>query len=179
MKEYINRLSLGKFRYDIPDIIKPDDVVRADVLCGTYSEEQLHIQASDVIKGVVYSSDSRVVIKNGAFIGRECNITYIADARELQDKESIEGRFTIVSDAGEKDIAYIITGYSMKAKTSLGMGDDLFHFTNIVQKSREEAAVLYRSESFKSIFLKMMRISLTYMKVCMTVKMYMNLWKNS
>ena len=40
MKEYINRLSLGKFRYDIPDIIKPDDVVRADVLCGTYSEEQ-------------------------------------------------------------------------------------------------------------------------------------------
>ena len=52
MKEYINRLSLGKFRYDIPDIIKPDDVVRADVLCGTYSEEQLHIQASDVIKGV-------------------------------------------------------------------------------------------------------------------------------
>ena len=154
MKEYINRLSLGKFRYDIPDIIKPDDVVRADVLCGTYSEEQLHIQASDVIKGVVYSSDSRVVIKNGAFIGRECNITYIADARELQDKESIEGRFTIVSDAGEKDIAYIITGYSMKAKTSLGMGDDLFHFTNIVQKSREEAAVLYRSENFKSIFLK-------------------------
>ena len=93
MKEYINRLSLGKFRYDIPDIIKPDDVVRADVLCGTYSEEQLHIQASDVIKGVVYSSDSRVVIKNGAFIGRECNITYIADARELQDKESIEGKF--------------------------------------------------------------------------------------
>ena len=58
MKEYINRLSLGKFRYDIPDIIKPDDVVRADVLCGTYSEEQLHIQASDVIKGVVYSSDT-------------------------------------------------------------------------------------------------------------------------
>ena len=42
----------------------------------------------------------------------------------------------------------------MKAKTSLGMGDDLFHFTNIVQKSREEAAVLYRSENFKSIFLK-------------------------
>lgn len=67
----------------------------------------------------------------------------------------------------------------MKAKTSLGMGDDLFHFTNIVQKSREEAAVLYRSESFKSIFLKMMRISLIYMKVCMTVKMYTNPWKNS
>ena len=88
MKEYINRLSLGKFRYDIPDIIKPDDVVRVDVLCGTYSEEQLHIQASDVIKGVVYSSDSRVVIKNGTFIGRECSITYIADARELQDKET-------------------------------------------------------------------------------------------
>ena len=101
------------------------------------------------------------------------------EGRELQDKESIEGRFTIVSDAGEKDIAYIITGYSMKAKTSLGMGDDLFHFTNIVQKSREEAAVLYRSENFKSIFLKNDENLINLYEVCMTVKMYMNPWKNS
>ena len=33
------------------------------------------------------------------------------------------------------------------------MGDDLFHFTNLVQKSRDEAAMIYRSERFKRIFL--------------------------
>ena len=59
MKEYINRLSVGKFKMDTPDIIKPDETVVAEVLCGTYSEEQLHIQASDVIKGLVYSSDCK------------------------------------------------------------------------------------------------------------------------
>ena len=153
MKEYINRLSLGKFKTDIPDIIKPDDIVKADVLCGVYSDEQLHIQASDVVKGLVYSSDSRVYIKDNSFIGRECIISYTVDARTLEDKESIEGRFTIVSDAGEKDIAYVFTGYKEKVKTSLGYGDDLFHFTNLVQKSREEAAAIYRTENFKRIFL--------------------------
>lgn len=153
MKEYINRLSLGKFKYDIPHIIKPDDIVRADILCGTYSEEQLHIEAEDVIKGLVYSSDCRVAIKEKSFIGRECCITYVVDARMLKDKECIEGKFTIVSDAGEKDIAYVLTGYKERVNTSLGMGDDLFHFTNLVQKARDEAAVLYRSESFKRIFL--------------------------
>lgn len=76
MKEYINRLSVGKFKMDTPDIIKPDETVVAEVLCGTYSEEQLHIQASDVIKGLVYSSDCRVTIKDRTFTGSECNITY-------------------------------------------------------------------------------------------------------
>ena len=33
MREYINRLSRGKFRYDIPDIIQPDDVIIEDVIC--------------------------------------------------------------------------------------------------------------------------------------------------
>ena len=151
MKEYINRLSLGKFRYDIPDIIKPDDVVRADVLCGTYSEEQLHIQASDVIKGVVYSSDSRVVIKNGTFIGRECNITYIADARELQDKESIEGRFTIVSDAGEKDIAYIITGYSMKLRQVL-VWEMICFILRILSRSQGTKQLFYTGQKALRVY---------------------------
>ena len=35
MREYINRLSRGKFRYDIPDIIQPDDVIIEDVICDT------------------------------------------------------------------------------------------------------------------------------------------------
>ena len=29
MKEYINRLSVGKFKMDTPDIIKPDETVVA------------------------------------------------------------------------------------------------------------------------------------------------------
>ena len=30
MKEYINRLSVGKFKMDTPDIIKPDETVVAE-----------------------------------------------------------------------------------------------------------------------------------------------------
>ena len=45
MREYINRLSRGKFRYDIPDIIQPDDVIIEDVICDTIHNAEFHIQA--------------------------------------------------------------------------------------------------------------------------------------
>ena len=51
MREYINRLSRGKFRYDIPDIIQPDDVIIEDVICDTIHNAEFHIQAQDVING--------------------------------------------------------------------------------------------------------------------------------
>ena len=66
MREYINRLSRGKFRYDIPDIIQPDDVIIEDVICDTIHNAEFHIQAQDVIKGVyIYRSEERRV-------GKEC-----------------------------------------------------------------------------------------------------------
>ena len=46
MKEYINRLSVGKFKMDTPDIIKPDETVVAEVLCGTYSDCLLYTSPS-------------------------------------------------------------------------------------------------------------------------------------
>ena len=154
VKEYINRLSMGKFITDTPDILEPGNIIREEVLCGTYSKKQLHIKADDVIKGVVYSSDCRVTIKNNTFMGKECIISYVVDARVLEDKEQIEGKFVIESNAAEKEITYVITGCTQKVDTSFGKGDDLFHFTNLVQKSVEEAAALYRSDNFKKIFLK-------------------------
>ena len=62
MREYINRLSRGKFRYDIPDIIQPDDVIIEDVICDTIHNAEFHIQAQDVIKGVVYSDNAKVTV---------------------------------------------------------------------------------------------------------------------
>ena len=54
MREYINRLSRGKFRYDIPDIIQPDDVIIEDVICDTIHNAEFHIQAQDVILSLIH-----------------------------------------------------------------------------------------------------------------------------
>ena len=51
MREYINRLSRGKFRYDIPDIIQPDDVIIEDVICDTiHNAESVSYTHLDVYK---------------------------------------------------------------------------------------------------------------------------------
>ena len=74
MREYINRLSRGKFRYDIPDIIQPDDVIIEDVICDTIHNAEFHIQAQDVIKGVVYSDNAKVTVLTPSFAGKDSYI---------------------------------------------------------------------------------------------------------
>lgn len=156
MREYINKLSIGKFRYEVPSIIEPKDTINNDVLAGTYEENKfkLHIQASGVIKGLVYSSDSRIIIKNRGFSGIEADIEYIVDARGLNEKDKIEGEFTIVSDSGEKKVPFVVMILQETLNTSLGKAENLFHFTNLVQKYPKEAAAIYESDDFKRIFLK-------------------------
>lgn len=154
MREYINRLSRGKFRYDIPDIIQPDDVIIEDVICDTIHNAEFHIQAQDVIKGVVYSDNAKVTVLTPSFAGKDSYIKYIIDARELSEGDSIEGEFTLVTNAGEKEVLYSFTAVKETVDTSLGKADNLFHFTNLVQVNKEEAVSLYRSDKFKKIFLQ-------------------------
>lgn len=154
MREYINRLSRGKFRYDIPDIIQPDDVIIEDVICGTIHNAEFHIQAQDVIKGVVYSDNAKVTVLTPSFAGKDSYIKYVIDARGLSEGDSIEGEFTLVTNAGEKEVLYSFTAVKETVDTSLGKADNLFHFTNLVQVNKEEAVSLYRSDKFKKIFLQ-------------------------
>ena len=154
MREYINRLSRGKFRYDIPDIIQPDDVIIEDVICDTIHNAEFHIQAQDVIKGVVYSDNAKVTVLTPSFAGKDSYIKYVIDARGLSEGDSIEGEFTLVTNAGEKEVLYSFTAVKETVDTSLGKADNLFHFTNLVQVNKEEAVSLYRSDKFKKIFLQ-------------------------
>ena len=154
MREYINRLSRGKFRYDIPDIIQPDDVIIEDVICDTIHNAEFHIQAQDVIKGVVYSDNAKVTVLTPSFAGKDSDIKYVIDARGLSEGDSIEGEFTLVTNAGEKEVLYSFTAVKETVDTSLGKADNLFHFTNLVQVNKEEAVSLYRSDKFKKIFLQ-------------------------
>ncbi len=154
MREYINRLSRGKFRYDIPDIIQPDDVIIEDVICDTIHNAEFHIQAQDVIKGVVYSDNAKVTVLTPSFAGKDSDIKYVIDVRGLSEGDSIEGEFTLVTNAGEKEVLYSFTAVKETVDTSLGKADNLFHFTNLVQVNKEEAVSLYRSDKFKKIFLQ-------------------------
>ena len=108
MREYINRLSRGKFRYDIPDIIQPDDVIIEDVICDTIHNAEFHIQAQDVIKGVVYSDNAKVTVLIPSFAGKDSDIKYVIDARGLSEGDSIEGEFTLVTNAGEKESGCVV-----------------------------------------------------------------------
>ena len=42
-----------------------------------------------------------------SFAGKDSDIKYVIDARGLSEGDSIEGEFTLVTNAGEKEVLYL------------------------------------------------------------------------
>ncbi|MGN0316646.1 MAG: DUF5717 family protein [Lachnospira sp.] len=153
MREFINRLSRGKFNTKIP---VPDYEKRIvmDVISGQTDMGEFYLQADIPLKGVVYSSNVRVTVENNSFAGEQVVIHFKVDASELAEKEQIDGIFTFVSNAGEFEVPYVFTGVEYGIETSIGKACNMFHFANLAQKSMEEAISVFKSEEFKTVILK-------------------------
>ncbi len=52
--------------------------------------------------GMVYSDNERVNVITKSFNGTDIDISYTVNAEGIEEKNDIEGCFTIVSNAGEK-----------------------------------------------------------------------------
>lgn len=154
MKEYLKRLARGSFIYDEPKLAFSEDSLEVQAVSGTVLRLEFVINATDRIKGIVWSSNERVVPENQTFAGTECKIAYSVDTRGLKDKETISGKFDIVSSAGEASLPYDIKVVSKVYETTVGDVANIFHFANLCQNSIEEAETVFNRDDFKDIVLK-------------------------
>lgn len=106
MRDYINRLSRGKSIIDVPRIIYDEDKVAMNVYSDRITEGSFDFAATDDIKGMIYSDNPRVSVITKAFNGTQVHAKYMVNTSELEENDEIEGRFTIVSNAGEKEIIF-------------------------------------------------------------------------
>lgn len=156
MKELIDKLSLGVTEY-----IKPEVEADIDRLSLKMETEKIHKGSFKLIstngktlKGIVYSTDNRLIIDNDQFIGSENIINYTINTEYVNQNEEIKGFINIVSNGGEISIPFEVDVDSVSAETSIGSVKNLFHFANLVQTSYEEAVKLFIAPSFTHIFLE-------------------------
>ncbi len=154
MKEYLKRLARGSFVYEEPKLAFSDESLEVQAVSGAVLQLEFVINATDKIKGIVWSSNERVVPESRTFAGIECRIAYSIDTRGLRDKDIISGAFDIVSSAGEASLPYEIKVVSKVCETTVGEVANIFHFANLCQNSIEEAETIFDSEDFKEIVLK-------------------------
>lgn len=165
MRERINRLAKGIVDLEIPELrISPEQIeerVNADEV--TIKE----ISIADVnglhIKGLVYSSNIRVKVKNSAFGGSRNHIGYEVDSNHLTQGDTIEGAFFFVTAGGERKVPYefhVDLGVSGRTLGGLKTPED---FGEIAKKDLDTALRLFEYQDFvEAPFMQDMHIRTLY-----------------
>ena len=156
MKELIEKLSLGVTEYT-----KPEMEVNIEEISINMETEKTYTDSFKVIctngktlKGIVFSTDSRLTIENSRFIGSESIITYKVCTDYVNKGDEIAGFINVVTNGGEAAIPFKISVDAMSADTTIGNIKNLFQFASLAQTSYDEAVKLFASPDFPHIFLE-------------------------
>ena len=108
MKNKIKRFAKGDFHIPQPEIIFPETHITMRVGEGEKYEGSFSLQneGEGTIRGLVYPSSYRVHCAEQGFDGNPVNIYYTYDGRGLVPGHVEHGKFTIVCNGGEYDIAF-------------------------------------------------------------------------
>lgn len=154
MKDYLKRLARGIFKYDDVTISMDDSLIQTDICENSVTDMSFSFKAGEQIKGIIWSSNERVILKDNMFSGTEISMEYQVDSTGMYDGDVLAGTFDIVSSAGEYQLAYEFKCIVKPYDTVDGSIGTLYEFTNLVQKQPEEAARVYRDERFKDTMLR-------------------------
>lgn len=153
LKNKIKRFAKGDFHIPQPDIIFPETrivmrVGEGEKFRGSFS---LQNQGEGTIRGLVYPSSYRVVCDEQGFDGNPVNIYYTYDGTGLVPGHVEHGKFTIVCNGGEYDIAFTAIIEKPFVMTSYGKVQSLEDFKKLSFRDAAEAVKLFRSRDFYEI----------------------------
>lgn len=109
MKNKIKRFAKGDFHIPQPEIIFPETHIIMRVGEGEKYQGSFSLQneGEGTIRGLVYPSSYRIQCVEQGFDGNPVNIYYTYDGRGLVPGHVEHGKFTIVCNGGEYDIALL------------------------------------------------------------------------
>ena len=103
------------------------------------------------VRGMVYSSDSRMECLTPRFEGEEVRILYKFHSAGLMEGDILKGDFFIVCNQGEYNLSFVVSVSRLYADTSAGRIKNLNDFTGLAKSSAQEAYHLFYSGHFKNI----------------------------
>ena len=153
LKNKIKRLSKGDFHIPQPEIIFPETHITMRVGEGEKYEGSFSLQnqGEGTIRGLVYPSSFRVHCEEQGFDGNPVNIYYTYDGTGLVPGHVEHGKFTIVCNGGEYDIAFTAIIEKPYVMTRYGKIQSLEDFKKLAFRDPAEAEKLFRSRDFYEI----------------------------
>ncbi|HIW20505.1 MAG TPA: hypothetical protein H9887_00560 [Candidatus Dorea intestinavium] len=153
MKAKIQRLSKGDFHLEKPGISFDETNIVIIIGEGEIYKGSIHIRSNttDRIRGLIYPSSLRVSFKEQGFEGTDVRIEYTYDGRGLLPGHVEHGKFSVVCDVGEYDLAFTAITEKPYVTTAYGKVQSTEDFRKLAIKDFSEAARLFRSKEFYEI----------------------------
>ncbi len=163
LREVIEKLVKGVFEYesdklifDVPSIEK--GLAKDETYSGSF---RIGTESNQKVKGLVYSSNKRLICETKEFNGNDVTIRYTFDTNGLDAGDVIKGDIRIVSEAGEY---YLPFSFSIVHKIMEESGENvrnIYHFAKQAQEDFRTATKLFYTPEFIRVFDGNDRVHLT------------------
>ena len=152
----MERLASGNAVYETPDAVISENKITVELETGDTFEDEISIRGKNgmAVKGIAYSTDSHLSFEYNQFNGVSNKLHYIADGNNLIPGQICTGTISIVTTAGDYGIPFSIKVKPKEIDTAIGKITNLEQFVELVQKSYDEALILFISKEFPEFFLK-------------------------
>lgn len=155
MKEQINRFARGVFEYNPPVLEIADSSIYnvVDKNRDFYGSINIFERDGKQLKGVIYSDNDKVILRDSTFLGSNATIRYTVNSKGTLNGDVIEGAFHIVSNGGEQSVSYSFKVESGAFESSVGTIRNLSQFANLAQANPDEAITMLESDDFEDVYL--------------------------
>lgn len=153
MRKRIEELAEGRVECDRPVIDFSVDRVELEVLEGKMVTGEFVIASKNQvpIRGVVYSSNPRMVCLTSGFKGEEIHISYEFHSEGLVEGDIQKGEFCIVCNQAEYNLSFVVVISKSYAESEIGTIRDLKEFARLSQSNWQEAVKIFYSPCFTNI----------------------------
>ncbi len=155
MKEKIDQLAKGIFKWDQADIQLSPSQIKMEVNSGECREGSFKIKNTKgrVMKGLISTDCHYIDLEKSSFQGEENEIKFRFNGQKYTPGEVIKGNIRIISDCGSARLPFSVTINVPSCTVSTGKIKDLFHFANLARENGEEAEQLFKNSHFEEVFL--------------------------
>lgn len=153
MRKRIQQLARGKFEYARPILSLSTSKIEIEVLEGRNFTGDFVVKSTNQVKirGIVYSSNSRMECLTPQFEGEEVRIRYEFHSEGLSEGDVQKGEFCIVCNQGEYNLSFVVSVSKIYADSSIGKIHNLGDFTRLARENWEEAYRLFYSPYFSNL----------------------------
>ncbi len=153
MYRRIEELAEGKVHTAIPLISFTPEQVMIEQVEGIKSSGSFTIESMNnlSVRGVVYSTDLRMEIKNPQFQGENPQIHYEFHGDYMQEGDVATGDFLVISSGGEYNLSWSVAVKRLYAETSIGRITKLEDFIRLYRVSWRESIHVFGAPAFKKL----------------------------